>query len=80
MRNAFSENISPRRESVDILISLQESHKRSKKEKKESLDEDQLFVAELAQDLGRVCQVTSLFISHYELQPIIVTFVIVLRS
>lgn len=36
---------------------LQESHKRVKKEKNEPLDDDQLFVVELALDLSRVCQV-----------------------
>uniref|UniRef100_A0A3B5MSL9 Si:ch211-120g10.1 n=1 Tax=Xiphophorus couchianus TaxID=32473 RepID=A0A3B5MSL9_9TELE len=32
------------------------SNKRAKREKKEPLDEDQLFVVELAKDLSRVCQ------------------------
>lgn len=42
---------------LNIFISSQESHKRAQKEKVESLDEDQLFIAELARDLQRVCQV-----------------------
>lgn len=37
--------------------SMQESHKKAKKDKCEPLDEDQQFVAELARDLSRVCQV-----------------------
>lgn len=45
---------------LNIFISSQESHKRAQKEKVESLDEDQLFIAELARDLQRVCQVKSL--------------------
>lgn len=48
-------------------ISPQEPHK-YKKEEKEPLDEDQLFVAELAQDLGRVCQVQR----HYGLRTILI--------
>ncbi|KAM3597600.1 uncharacterized protein V6R79_006698 [Siganus canaliculatus] len=42
-----------------LTAKIKESHKRAKKEKKEPLDEDQLFVAELAQDLNRVCQKSS---------------------
>lgn len=42
---------------LNIFTSSQESHKRAQREKAESLDEDQLFVAELARDLERVCQV-----------------------
>lgn len=42
---------------LSIFISSQESHQRAQREKVESLDEDQLFVAELARDLERVCQV-----------------------
>lgn len=42
---------------LNIFVSSQESHKRAQREKVESLDEDQLFVAELARDLERVCQV-----------------------
>lgn len=45
--------------SLNIFISSQESHKRAQRDKVESLDEDQLFVAELARDLERVCQVTA---------------------
>lgn len=41
-----------------ILIFLQESHKRAQNEKREPLDEDQLFLVDLARDLSRVCQVT----------------------
>lgn len=40
-----------------LVFSSQDSHKRAKKEKREPLDEDQLFVVELARDIGRVCQV-----------------------
>ncbi|XP_068606203.1 E3 ubiquitin-protein ligase TRIM69 isoform X3 [Brachionichthys hirsutus] len=39
-----------------LTTKVKESHKRWKKEKKEPLDEDQLFVAELARELSRVCQ------------------------
>uniref|UniRef100_A0A3Q2QXY6 Si:ch211-120g10.1 n=1 Tax=Fundulus heteroclitus TaxID=8078 RepID=A0A3Q2QXY6_FUNHE len=35
---------------------IKESNKRAKRERKEPLDEDQLFVAGLAKDLSRVCQ------------------------
>ena len=38
---------------------IQESHKRAQREKREPLDEDQLFLMDLARDLSRVCQVTS---------------------
>lgn len=41
-----------------IFNPLQESHKRATNEKREPLDEDQLFVVDLARDLSRVCQVT----------------------
>lgn len=41
---------------------MQESHKRAKNEKREPLDEDQLFVVDLARDLSRVCQVQSTLI------------------
>ncbi|XP_071768045.1 butyrophilin subfamily 3 member A1 [Centroberyx gerrardi] len=40
----------------NITAKLKESHKRAKKEKKEPLEENQLFVVELARDLSRVCQ------------------------
>lgn len=39
-----------------ITAKLKESHKRAKAEKQEPLDENQLFVVELARDLNRVCQ------------------------
>ncbi|XP_011602086.1 butyrophilin subfamily 3 member A3 [Takifugu rubripes] len=39
-----------------LTAKIKESHKRAQREKVESLDEDQLFVAELARELGRVCQ------------------------
>ncbi len=47
----------PHRKSFIIWMFWQESHKRARKEKREPLDEDQLFVVDLARDLSRVCQV-----------------------
>lgn len=38
------------------VLHQQESHKKAKTEKREPLDEDQLFIVELAKDLNRVCQ------------------------
>nr|XP_004560726.1 tripartite motif-containing protein 34A isoform X1 [Maylandia zebra] len=40
----------------NLTAKIKDSHKRAKKEKREPLDEDQLFVVELARDIGRVCQ------------------------
>ncbi|XP_028311887.1 butyrophilin subfamily 1 member A1 [Gouania willdenowi] len=40
----------------NLTAKLKESHKRAKKEKREPLSEDQLFVVELARDFRRVCQ------------------------
>ncbi|XP_041832149.1 butyrophilin subfamily 3 member A3 [Melanotaenia boesemani] len=40
----------------NFTAKIKESHKKAKKEKRECLDEDQLFVVELAKDLSRVCQ------------------------
>ncbi|XP_016517352.1 butyrophilin-like protein 9 isoform X2 [Poecilia formosa] len=40
----------------NLTAKIKESNKRAKREKKEPLDEDQLFVVELAKDLSRVCQ------------------------
>ncbi|MEQ2279640.1 hypothetical protein AMECASPLE_011474 [Ameca splendens] len=40
----------------NLTAKIKESNKRGKKEKKELLDEDQLFIVELAKDLNRVCQ------------------------
>ncbi|XP_013862341.1 butyrophilin subfamily 3 member A3 isoform X2 [Austrofundulus limnaeus] len=40
----------------NLTAKIKESSKRAKQEKKEPLDEDQLFVVELARDLSRVCQ------------------------
>ncbi|XP_010872351.1 butyrophilin subfamily 1 member A1-like isoform X1 [Esox lucius] len=39
----------------NITARLKESRKRAKNEKRESLDENQLFIMELARDLNRVC-------------------------
>uniref|UniRef100_A0A8C6WPT7 Si:ch211-120g10.1 n=1 Tax=Neogobius melanostomus TaxID=47308 RepID=A0A8C6WPT7_9GOBI len=41
---------------VTIVLIHQETHKKNKKEKEEPLDEDQLFIVELAKDINRVCQ------------------------
>ncbi|XP_075994862.1 butyrophilin subfamily 3 member A3 [Genypterus blacodes] len=40
----------------NLTAKLKESHKKSQNEKREPLEEDQLFVIELARDLSRVCQ------------------------
>lgn len=40
----------------NLTAKIKESHKRAKKEKREPLDEDQLFIVDLAKDLNRVCQ------------------------
>ncbi|KAM6905452.1 butyrophilin subfamily 3 member A3 [Xenentodon cancila] len=40
----------------NFTAKIKESHKRAKREKKDPLDEDQLFIVELARDLNRVCQ------------------------
>ncbi|XP_062381553.1 butyrophilin subfamily 1 member A1 isoform X1 [Sardina pilchardus] len=40
----------------NITVKLKESRKRAKNEKREPLDESQLFIAQLARDMGRVCQ------------------------
>lgn len=40
----------------NFTAKIKESHKRAKREKNEPLDEDQLFIVELARDLSRVCQ------------------------
>ncbi|KAM8824446.1 butyrophilin subfamily 3 member A3 [Synchiropus picturatus] len=42
---------------------IKEAHKRPKKDKGEPLEEDQLFVVELARDLSRVCQ-KSMVLEH----------------
>ncbi|KAM4634588.1 butyrophilin subfamily 1 member A1 [Polymixia lowei] len=40
----------------NITAKLKESHKRAKNEKREPLEENQLFIVDLARDLSRVCQ------------------------
>lgn len=40
----------------NLTAKIKESHKKAKTEKREPLDEDQLFIVELAKDLNRVCQ------------------------
>ncbi|XP_049924516.1 butyrophilin subfamily 3 member A3 [Epinephelus moara] len=40
----------------NLTAKIKESHKRAKNGKREPLDEDQLFVVDLARDLSRVCQ------------------------
>lgn len=40
----------------NLTAKIKEAHKRNKKEKREPLDEDQLFIVELAKDINRVCQ------------------------
>lgn len=40
----------------NLTAKIKESHKRAKNDKRECLDEDQLFVVELAKELSRVCQ------------------------
>ncbi|XP_046874899.1 butyrophilin subfamily 1 member A1 [Hypomesus transpacificus] len=42
----------------NITAKLKESRKRAKNEKREPLEENQLFIVELARDLARVCQNT----------------------
>lgn len=39
-----------------LTAKIKESHKRAQKEKREPLDEDQLFLVDMARDLNRVCQ------------------------
>lgn len=53
MMQCFSFMVEPAK---NLIAKVKESNKRAKKERKEPLDEDQLFVAELAKDLLRVCQ------------------------
>ncbi|KAM9394533.1 butyrophilin subfamily 3 member A3 [Pholidichthys leucotaenia] len=43
----------------NLTAKIKESHKKAKREKREILDEDQLFIVELAKDLSRVCQRSS---------------------
>lgn len=40
----------------NLTAKIKETHKKNKKEKREPLDEDQLFIVELAKDVNRVCQ------------------------
>lgn len=40
----------------NLTAKIKESHYRAKKEKREPLDEDQLFIVDLARNLNRVCQ------------------------
>lgn len=40
----------------NLTAKIKESHIRAKKEKREPLDEDQLFIVDLARNLNRVCQ------------------------
>ncbi|KAJ0058398.1 hypothetical protein NL108_013891 [Boleophthalmus pectinirostris] len=40
----------------NVTAKIKEVHKKNKKEKTEPLDEDQLFIVELAKDINRVCQ------------------------
>lgn len=40
----------------NLTAKIKESHNRTKKEKREPLDEDQLFIVDLARNLNRVCQ------------------------
>lgn len=40
----------------NLTAKIKETHKKNKKEKREPLDEDQLFIVELAKDINRVCQ------------------------
>lgn len=40
----------------NFTAKIKEAHKKNKKEKREPLDEDQLFIVELTKDINRVCQ------------------------
>ncbi|XP_029584046.1 butyrophilin subfamily 1 member A1 isoform X1 [Salmo trutta] len=53
-----------------ITVKLKESRKRAKNEKREPLEENQLFIVELARDLNRVCQRSEVLGNIWKLEDI----------
>ncbi|XP_064842700.1 E3 ubiquitin-protein ligase TRIM58-like isoform X2 [Oncorhynchus masou masou] len=54
----------------NITAKLKESRKRAKNEKREPLEENQLFIVELARDLNRVCQRSEVLENIWKLEDI----------
>uniref|UniRef100_A0A8C8IK49 B30.2/SPRY domain-containing protein n=1 Tax=Oncorhynchus tshawytscha TaxID=74940 RepID=A0A8C8IK49_ONCTS len=54
----------------NITAKLKESRKRAKNEKREPLEENQLFIVELARDLNRVCQRSEVLGNIWKLEDI----------
>ncbi|XP_034045925.1 butyrophilin subfamily 1 member A1 [Thalassophryne amazonica] len=56
----------------NFTAKLKESHNRAKKEKRAPLEEDQVFIVELAKELSRVCQKSAVLVhicNHDDLWP-----------